>query len=125
MPLESLQAELSVLTKQRDEIEKVTDVAGDTNSRINIINSKIESLTIQIERGREQHAKVKNTQIEQNCYACGQELTEEAKAEALKSVDANAKAIARNVNPMIKERKALREELATLDVGGNLIYPDV
>ncbi|MBU8567607.1 AAA family ATPase [Virgibacillus pantothenticus] len=115
VPLESLQAELSVLTKQRDEIEKVTDVAGDTNSRINIINSKIESLTIQIERGREQHAKVKNTQIEQNCYACGQELTEEAKAEALKSVDANAKAIARNVNPMIKERKALREELATLE----------
>ncbi|WP_077301526.1 AAA family ATPase [Virgibacillus pantothenticus] len=115
VPLESLHAELSVLTKQRNEIEKVTDAAGDTNSRINFLNSKIESLTTQIERGREQHAKVKSTQIEQNCYVCGQELTEEAKAEASKSIDANAKTIAKSVNPMIKERKALREELATLE----------
>lgn len=115
VPLESLNVELSQLIKQRNEIEKITDSAGEINGRINVLNSKIESLTSQIDRGREQHAAIKNKQIEQNCYACGQELTEEAKAEAQKSIDANAKQIASNVNPLIKERKALREELSTLE----------
>lgn len=115
VPLESLQVEKSQLEKERNEAEKDVDKAGDINFKINALNAKIDALTTQIDRGREQHAAAKNKQIQHNCYACGQELTDEAKANAQASIDANAKEIAKNVNPLIQERKALREDLATLE----------
>lgn len=115
VPLESLNVEKAQFEKKRNEAEKIVDAAGDTNYKINELNSKINALTDQIDRGREQHAAMKNRQIQQNCFSCGQELTEVAKANAQASIDANAKEIAKTVNPLIKERKALREELSRLE----------
>lgn len=114
VPKSSLVTEKSQLEKQRNEKEKVTDKAGDTNSKINTLNSKIENLTIQIDHGRERHTSLKSREIDMNCHACGQELTDEGKNTLTKNKEVELKNIAAQVNPLIKERKALREELSSL-----------
>src|SRR5690606_35782068 len=106
-----------------DEKEKHTDTAGDVNSRIRVLQSQIDGLTQQIDRGRDEHAAAKGRAINTNCHACGQELTDDAKQVAEQSKDAHLKSIAERVNPLIAQRKTLREELATLapvEVSNNL-----
>lgn len=113
-PLDSLKVEIAQLIKERDEKEKTTDAAGDLNGRIRVLQSRIEGLTQQIDRGRNEHGALKERAIDTNCHACGQALTEEAKQVAEQSKSEHLKSIAERVNPLIAQRKALREELATL-----------
>lgn len=115
IPMSSLNTEKAQLTKQRDELENKNKDAYENNSRINVLKNKIEDLTIQINRGRERHTTIKKREIERNCHVCGQDLTDEAKEKAQKSIDDAAQEIADQVNPLIKERKALREELYSLE----------
>lgn len=115
VPLESLHVEKSQLEKEIKEIEKVNDSAGDTNHRINALNSKIDSLTAQIDRGRNNHSELKNTELTLKCHACGQDFTDEAKEVSEQHKLDELKKIAAQVNPLIEERKSLREELATLE----------
>lgn len=114
VPLESLQVEVAQLIKERDEKEKHTDTAGDANGRIRVLQSQIDGLTKQIDNGRLNHTNLKQRMIDTDCHACGQELTEAAKTKAEESKDAQLKYIADSVNPLIQQRKTLREELATL-----------
>lgn len=115
VPLESLQAELGQLTKERNAIEEVTDKAQTNNGRINVLNSKITSLTEQIDYGKNDHANLKNRELDLNCHACGQEITESAKKVTEQFKTDQLKQIAERVNPLIKVRKDLREELAGLE----------
>lgn len=115
VPLESLNTELAQLTKELNKIEKITNSAGDSNIEINAINSRIESLTEQIDQGRKTHALLKNRELNLNCHACGQEFTADAKEASEKHKQDELDKIASQVNPLIIERKNLREELSKLE----------
>lgn len=114
IPLDSLKVEIAQLIKERNEKEKITDAAGDTNARISVLQSQIDGLTKQIDNGRLSHANLKQREIDKNCNACGQELTQSAKSTAEETKEAQLKSIAASVNPLIQQRKVLREEVATL-----------
>ncbi|PIC81656.1 ATPase [Sporosarcina sp. P18a] len=114
IPLESLKVEVAQLIKERNEKEKHTDAAGDTNGRIRVLQSQIDGLTKQIDNGRLNHTNLKQREIDMSCHACGQDLTAESKSTAEENKEAQLKSIAASVNPLIQQRKELREELATL-----------
>lgn len=113
-PMSSLNVEKAQMEKRRAELEKITDEAGDTKAKIIALNSEIDSLTMQIDRGRENHASLKQREIDLNCHACGQELTDDGKDTLINNKENELSKIAEQVNPLIKKRKVLREELATL-----------
>lgn len=115
VPLESLQVELAQLTKERNEINKAMEGSQETNGRINVLNSRIDSLTTQIDKGRNNHSELKNTELTLKCHACGQDFTDEAKGVSEQHKQDELKKIAEQVNPLIQERKKLREELANLE----------
>ncbi|WP_306009370.1 ATPase [Bacillus sp. MMSF_3328] len=76
--LDSLKAELAQLVKARDEIEKVTDSAGDNNGRINVLQSKINALVNERDRMKEEFQVMKNEQIQDTCRVCRQPLQDES-----------------------------------------------
>lgn len=115
VPIESLTVELKQLTKERDEKELITDAAGNANGRINVLHNQIDNLTVQIDKGRNDHTGLKGQAIDTNCHSCGQDLEDEAKAVAEKNKENQLQNIADHINPLIQQRKAFREELSTLN----------
>lgn len=103
------------LLKQIKLAEKVTDSAGETNRKINALQSQIDSLTARIEQGRGDHKALSDREIKTACDTCGQELTDESKENALQSKGNALKDIAGRVNPLIQQRKQLREELVIIE----------
>lgn len=120
--VEQLQSKIDSFEADR---KKVTDRQDDIRS----LQNKIDGLTVRIDDGKAEYMKAKSIlesfqkeTIKQNCSACGQELTPEgkAKAEETRSIlendrEAAVKAQAEKTNPLIQQRKALREELAKLE----------
>lgn len=104
--------------------KKVTDRETEIRNKQN----QIDNLTIRIDNGKEIYFKAKadlerfNAEVvDVNCNSCGQELTLEAvekvkqtRLDLSKSKEQMSKDQASNINPLINERKALREELAEL-----------
>lgn len=115
VPIESLQAERSQLTKQRDEIEKVTDAAGDTNGRINVLNNQIKTLMGERDQMKEHFQHLKNEKIEDHCRTCKQPLQDES----VKAVEADKQKrideFKNQYNGIVEQRKKLEEELAGLE----------
>ncbi|MFC4387494.1 AAA family ATPase [Gracilibacillus marinus] len=112
VPLPSLRTEKNQLEKKRNEKEKIIDNAADENHEIRKITMQIDSLTSQIDRGKETYKRLKEREIETTCFSCGQELTDEAKNKAQNALDDEVKEVATQVNPLIQQRKELREKLA-------------
>lgn len=115
VPLESLHAELSVLTKQRKEIEKVTDAAGETNGRINVLQNQIKKLVDERDQMKERFYHLKEEKIEEHCRTCKQPLQDEAvqavEADKQRRIDEFKK----QYNSVVAKRKELEAELATLE----------
>ncbi|MDO3680674.1 AAA family ATPase [Paenibacillus ehimensis] len=111
------EAVISELASLKDRIE-----AFDTdrqkvayhNNEIRTLQLKIEGLTKQIEAGKKDYDAAVAQVIDQECRTCGQLLTEEAKGKAEQAKKDTVKYQAEKVNPLIRERKALREKLAEL-----------
>lgn len=115
VPLDSLQAELSHLVKQRNEIEKVTDAAQTTNSRINVLNSQIKALRDERDQMKKEYQILKNEPIEDTCPTCKQPLEEKSieavEADKQRRIDEFKK----RYDEVVSKRKELEAELATLE----------
>ncbi len=114
VPLESLQAEKSVFTKQLNEVQEVINSASSTNNQINTLNGRITSLINERDRMQEQWKVLKAETIQDTCRTCKQPL----KGEAVKAAEedkehrkANFKA---SYDKVVSDRKTLEAQLAGL-----------
>lgn len=143
VPLESLLAEKSIFTKQLNEIQAVIDSAGENNSKINDLNSRINTLqnerafmkdtrweSLKAEKAdiESKLAAVEADEIEHSCRVCKQELQgealEAAKSEKKHRVGEGKKSLAdieqrmesfqELFNKTVADRRALEAELAGL-----------
>ncbi len=115
VPLESLKVEVSELVKQRNEIEKVTDTAGSTNGRINVLQNRINTLVNERAQMQEEWAILKNEQITDTCRTCKQPLQDEAIQSVQADKEERMKQFKANFQKVVDERKELEAELATLE----------
>lgn len=115
VPLDSLNAELSQLVKERNAIESVTDKAQDTNGRINILHSKIHALTTERDHIKETFNQLKSEPIQDTCRVCHQTLQDEAIDAVEAEKEQRIQQVKSKFQKVVDERKALEEELKTLE----------
>lgn len=111
---EAITAELETLKAKIDTFDADRQKVVERNNEIRSLQLKIDGLTRQIESGKKDYDAAAAQQIDQECRTCGQPLTDEAKKKAEEARKDNVKHHAEKVNPLIRERKALRETLAEL-----------
>jgi len=143
VPLESLQAEKSVFTKQLNEVQEVIDSASNTNGEINRLNNEIHHLLMKRDsmkenrwaplRKDEDNLKAKlvtlqNEKLPSSCRVCNQTLEGEAlkavksdKAtriheceEQIKTIEEQKVAFRSEYDKVNNNRKALEAQLAGL-----------
>ncbi|MGE8080485.1 AAA family ATPase [Peribacillus loiseleuriae] len=114
VPLDSLNVELKHLIKQRDELEKVTDSAGDNNGRIRMIQHEIKFLLDKRDQYQNQKKSIK-APIAETCASCGQKLTDELKEKVSAAQEARWEVIKPELKAVIDKRKELEAELMTLE----------
>jgi DNA repair exonuclease SbcCD ATPase subunit len=115
VPIDTVKVELSQLKKQRDEIERVTDSAGDVNGRINVLNNNIQAFTKERDQIRNEHDKLKLSEIDGHCEACSQPLQEKSLQFAQKNKEQLLEQFKGKFNKVVAKRKQLEEELANLE----------
>jgi energy-coupling factor transporter ATP-binding protein EcfA2 len=115
VPIDIVKVELSQLKKQRDEIEKVTDSAGDINGRINVLNNNIQAFTKERDQIKDEHNKLKLSEIDGHCEACNQPLQDESLQFAQKNKEQLLEQFKDKFNKVVTKRKQLEEELANLE----------
>lgn len=114
IPAESLHTEIAQYKKEIDSLNEKFSESTKAASTASNLNNKITALTNQIENARINHGKAKKKVIETDCFTCGQTLTEAARALSEEAKAKNVQSIADSTNPIILERKGLREQLAAL-----------
>jgi len=114
-PFESLKVELNQLIKERNEIEKVTDSAGENNGRINRLQTQINSMLAEREQMKKDFQMLKEEEIQDSCRVCKQPL----KDESLKAAEADKQRrideFKEMYNQSVEKRKELEEELKKLE----------
>ncbi|MDT0163851.1 ATPase [Bacillus sp. AG4(2022)] len=113
--LDSLKAEISQLAKAIREIEKVTDQAGDTNRKINTLQSKINTLVSERDQIKEEHKSLLNEQIQGNCRVCLQPLQDESLKAAEREKQSRLDRLEATFKLAIKNRKELQSQLDELE----------
>lgn len=115
VPLESLQAELSQLVKERNTIEQAIEGQQETNGRINILQNRINALNQERDHIKDHFNKLKAEHIQDTCRVCNQTLQDDA----VKAVEAEKEQRVGKVRTQFQEavdkRKALEDELKTLE----------
>ena len=115
VPLESLQAELSQLVKDRNTIEQSIEGQQETNIRINGLQNRINTLNQERDDIRNHHSKLKAEQVQDTCRVCNQTLQDEA-VEAVKSEkEKRVESVKAQFQSAVDGRKALEEELKALE----------
>lgn len=115
IPIESLNAELKQLIKERDEVEKVTDAAGSTNGRINVLQNRIKMLLEERNQMKDLFQKLKVEQITDTCRTCGQPLQDDSLKAAERDKEKRIQDFKANYDQIVLERKELEEELSQLE----------
>ncbi|WP_431811596.1 AAA family ATPase [Lysinibacillus sp. FW12] len=115
VPLDSLNVELNQLVKERNAIEAVTDKAQDTNGRINRLHTEIQLLTTERDRIKETFNQLKSERIQDTCRVCHQPLQDEAINAVEEEKEQRIQQIKSKFQKVVDERKALEEELKTLE----------
>lgn len=113
--LDSLKVEEAQLLKQIKEIEKITDSAGDTNRKINTLNTRIRSMLAEREQMKEDFQRLKDEEIQGSCRVCKQPLKDESLESAELEKQERIKKFKENYNAQVIQRKELEEELAKLE----------
>ncbi|MET1176952.1 AAA family ATPase [Peribacillus simplex] len=113
--LDSLKVEEAQLLKQIKEIEKITDSAGDTNRKINTLNTRIRSMLAEREQMKEDFQRLKDEEIQGSCRVCKQPLKDESLESAELEKQERIKKFKENYNTQVIQRKELEEELAKLE----------
>jgi DNA repair exonuclease SbcCD ATPase subunit len=113
--LDSLKVEADQLLRQIKEIEKVTDSAGDTNRKINTLNTRIRSMLSERENMKENFQRLKDEEIQVSCRVCKQPLKDESLEAAESEKQERIKKFKENYNSLVIQRKELEEELSKLE----------
>lgn len=115
VPLESLQAELKPLLKQRKELDEINDSANDVNIKINTLNTKIHNLNRERDSMKDDWALLKEEKIEDHCRVCKQPLQDESLKAAEEEKQQRMDNFKASFNDVIAQRTKLEEELKTLE----------
>lgn len=115
VPLESLQAELSLFVKERNAIEEVTDKAQDTNHRINMLQTQINTLVQDRDYIKKQYETLKAEEIQDTCRVCKQPLQEESVEAVQTEKEQRVGLIKDKFQDVVNKRKELEEELQKLE----------
>lgn len=115
VPLDSLNVELKQLVKERSAIEEVTDKAQTVNGRINILNNQINVLSQVRDDIKDQFNQLKGEQIQDTCRVCNQTLQDEAIDAVKAEKEQRIQQVKVKFQKAVDERKALEEELKTLE----------
>ena len=115
VPLDSLNVELKQLVKERNAIEEVTDKAQTVNGRINILNNQINVLSQVRDDIKDQFNQLKGEQIQDTCRVCNQTLQDEAIDAVKAEKEQRIQQVKVKFQKAVDERKALEEELKTLE----------
>jgi DNA repair exonuclease SbcCD ATPase subunit len=113
--LDSLKAELGQLVKARDEIEKLTDSAGDNNGRINVLQSKINVLVNERDRMKEEFQVLKNEQIQDTCRVCRQPLLDDSLEAAESEKQERIARFKETFQQVVNKRTELQNQLESLE----------
>lgn len=114
-PLESLKAEHAQLVKQRNEIEKVTDAAGDNNGRINVLQNRIQFLMDEQASMKQEWPKLKGETINDTCPTCKQSLQEESINAVREDKENRIEKFKLIFDKVVSDRKELQSELSSLE----------
>lgn len=112
--LHVMQEGVAHMRSQMSDIEKVTDAAWETNSRIQQLEGRIERLNQDIKFSVDRWPTLKDEPIQDTCRTCKQRLEEMAVAAVQADKDKRIVEYKQNHERMIAERKELKDELATL-----------
>ncbi|MGK4041370.1 ATPase [Heyndrickxia oleronia] len=115
IPFDSIVAELNPLKRDREEIEKVTDSAGEINGRINVLNAKINNLNKERDQMKKDWDLLKNEKIEDHCGVCKQPLQEESLQSVRDEHEQRKDNFKKIFHQIVEDRKKLEEELKTLE----------
>ncbi|KYC92244.1 hypothetical protein B4102_3785 [Heyndrickxia sporothermodurans] len=115
VPLESLNAELNQLIKERNEIEKITDSAGSNNSRINVLQNQIKRLLDERNQMKEDFKLLKEEKIQDTCRVCQQPLQDESLEAAESEKQKRIQDFKKQYDQIVIKRKELEEELSGLE----------
>ncbi len=115
VPLDSLNAELSQLKNQREEIERVTDKASENNARINQLQNQIKSLLDEREQLKEQFKLIKDEAIADTCRVCKQPLQGDAIQAAEQEKQGRMNSIKQQFDAVVEKRIELEAQLEQLE----------
>jgi DNA repair exonuclease SbcCD ATPase subunit len=113
--LDSLKVELNQLVKERNEIEKITDSAGETNGRINRLQTQINAMLQEREGMKLQYQQLKNESIQDSCRVCKQPLKDESLTAAEEDKQKRIQQFKTQYDQSVIRRKELEAELAQLE----------
>lgn len=111
---EEVQKEYDEIGDQIAEIEKAIDGANHTNGEYNRKKAELDAIKQRIEESKANWLPLKEQTIQEKCAACGQELTDEAKATAQNNLDTKKQEYKANHKRLVDAKNKLAEELATL-----------
>ncbi|MEH7249191.1 AAA family ATPase [Neobacillus niacini] len=113
--LDSLKIELNKLVKERNEIEKITDSAGEVNTRINRLQTQINSMLQDRDGMKSQFQHLKNEQIADSCRVCKQPLKDESLTAAEEDKQKRIQQFKSQYDQSVIRRKELEAELSELE----------
>ncbi|WP_121603806.1 AAA family ATPase [Virgibacillus sp. Bac332] len=115
VPLESLNAEDSILKKEIKELESVIDSAAEKNSEFNSLQSQILALNDQIEMSKERWPKLRDEKIEDTCRTCKRPLDEESIQAVEDDKSKRVDEYKAQHNEIVNKRNTLKEKLKGLE----------
>ncbi|MEJ9151048.1 AAA family ATPase [Bacillus smithii] len=115
LDIDSLKAEVSHITIQIQEIGKVTESAGETNRKINTLQTRIQSLLSERDRMKKDFQILKNEPIEDTCRVCKQPLQDESLKAAEEDKQRRIQEFKAHYDQVVAQRKELEAELAQLE----------
>lgn len=115
VPLESLQAELSLFVKERNAIEEVTDMAQSNNGRIRVLQSQINTLVQDRDYIKKQYETLKDEELQDTCRVCKQPLQDESIEAVQAEKQQRVGQVKGKFQDVVNKRKELEEELQKLE----------
>ncbi|MCY7485415.1 AAA family ATPase [Paenibacillus alvei] len=110
----------SLAEKLREIDEKIKSLK-DNQAEVRVHNSRVEKLKVQVQatsdeanKVRAEFSHIKSVPIEKECYACGQQLTEEAAGEAQKSKDKKLNELRAKYQTLSEQFFRMKKELEEL-----------
>jgi DNA repair exonuclease SbcCD ATPase subunit len=107
--------ELNQLVRERNEIEVITDSAGEVNQKINRLQTQINSLLQERNDMKERFQQLKNEPIQDTCRVCKQPLKDDSLAAAEADKQLRIQQFKAQYDQIVLKRKELEEKLAELE----------